>query len=51
MNRNEDRQIFMCTINTIIYTKLDGVPVPERVKTATRQMIISHFLLVIFRYV
>ena len=23
--------------------KLDGVPVPERVKTATRQMIISNF--------
>ena len=30
---------------------LDDVPVPERVKTATRQMIISHFLLVIFRNV
>ena len=23
--------------------KLDGVPVPERIKTATRQMIISNF--------
>ena len=26
-----------------LYGQLDGVPVPERVKTATRQMSICHF--------
>ena len=25
------------------YMELDGVPVPERIKTATRQMVISNF--------
>ena len=35
--------IFNQQLLLLLYYQLDGVPVPERIKTATRQMIISNF--------